>query len=70
MVDALPCEHGHIPPFDAVQLPDRHGRPGWLRLVCRQCGVFLGYQPPDEVARSAAPRIDLENSEKGSAGGA
>lgn len=61
----LACLHPHIPPFDAVRLPDP-SRAGWARLVCRQCGTFLGYQPPEAV-RAAGPEIDLENSEKESA---
>lgn len=59
----LRCPHPHIPPFDAVSLPDP-GRPDWDRLVCRQCGTFLGYQAPEEIARSAGSAVDLENSEK------
>ena len=61
----LRCEHSHIPPFDAVELPDvKFKRPGWARLICRQCGVFLGYRSPEEVAKAGFVPVDLENSEK------
>lgn len=66
----LRCPHPHIPPFDAVALPDPK-RPGWARLICRQCGTFIGYQAPEEIAQAAGgPGIDLENSRKETKSGA
>lgn len=52
----LRCPHPHIPPFDAVALPDPK-RPGWARLICRQCGTFIGYQAPEEIATEFAQSL-------------
>lgn len=57
----LRCPHPHVPPFDTVDLPDKYDRPGWVRLLCRQCGVFIGCQAPEEMARAAGgPGVDLK----------
>jgi hypothetical protein len=40
----------HLPPFDALEEPDRL-RPGYIRSTCRLCGTFLGYRSrPAEVS--------------------
>lgn len=49
----LRCELDHGNPANWQYGADRHGRKGWRRVTCRECGEFYGYLPP---ADSKSPK--------------